>query len=111
MLGSLYMLLTLFFGASTLWEGAIYPGLAGLAGPALCWFAASDLKDVLFAGTASQRLANLAAALAFVAVSLGLVYHSGYWVGLFGYELTGVSWCLVGFVAGGIGTTRRHAAE
>lgn len=50
------------------------------------------------------------AAVALVSIGSGLVYHSGYWVGLFGYAFTGVTWCLVGLVAGWISTTRQHAA-
>ena len=110
MLVYIYMLLTLAMGISALWKGAVYPGIAGIVGPTLCWFAASGLKGSLLVGSSSQKLAGLAAAIAFVAISIGLVYHSGYWVGLFGYEFTGVTWCLVGLVAGWISTTRQHAA-
>lgn len=109
MLVYIYMLLTLAMGISALWKGAVYPGIAGIVGPTLCWFAASGLKASLLVGSSSQKLAGLAAAIAFVAISIGLVYHSGYWVGLFGYEFTGVTWCLVGLVAGWISTTRQHA--
>lgn len=105
----IYMMLTLAMGVSALWKGAIYPGVAGLVGPTLCWFAASGLKGSLMAGTPLQKLAGLGAAIAFVAVGIGIVYHSGYWVGLFGYEFTGVTWCVVGLVAGWISTTRKHA--
>jgi len=110
MLIYIYMLLTLAMGVSALWKGAIYPGIAGIVGPTLCWFAASGLKGSLLVGTWSQKLAGLGAAIAFVVVGMGIVYHSGYWVGLFGYEFTGVAWCLAGLVAGWISTTRQHAA-
>ena len=109
MLLYIYMLLTLAMGGSALWKGAIYPGLAGITGPTLCWFAASGLKGSLMVGTSLQKLAGLGAAIAFVGVGVGIVYHSGYWVGLFGYEFTGVTWCVVGLVVGWIGTTRKHA--
>lgn len=110
MLVYIYMLLTLAMGISALWKGAVYPGIAGIVGPTLCWFAASGLKGSLLVGSSSQKLAGLAAAIAFVAIGTGMVYHSGYWVGLFGYEFTGVTWCLVGLVAGWISTNRQHAA-
>jgi len=106
----IYMLLTLAMGVSALWKGAIYPGIAGIVGPTLCWFAASGLKGSLMVGTSPQKLAGLGSAIVFVAVGVGIVYHSGYWVGLFSYEFTGVTWCLVGLVAGWISTTRQHAA-
>jgi hypothetical protein len=105
-----YMLLTLAMAGSALWTGAIYPGIAGLVGPTLCWSAASGLKGSLMLGTSRQKLAGMASAIAFVAVGVGIIYHSGYWVGLFGYEFTGATWCLVGLVVGWIGTSRRHAA-
>lgn len=44
MLIYIYMLLTLAMGASALWKGAIYPGIAGIIGLTLCWFAASGLR-------------------------------------------------------------------
>jgi hypothetical protein len=104
------MLLSLVMGGSALWKGAIYPGIAGVVGPTLCWFAASGPKGSLMVGTSRQKLAGLGAAIAFVVVGVEIVYHSGYWVGLFGYEFTGVTWCLVGLAAGWISTTRQHAA-
>ena len=109
MLVYIYMLLTLAMGVSAFWKGAVYPGIAGVVGPTLCWFAASGLKGSLFVGSSSQKFAGLAAAIAFVAIGTGMVYHSGYWVGLFGYAFAGVIWCLVGLVAGWISTTRQHA--
>lgn len=105
----IYMLLTVAMGISALVKGAIYPGIAGIVGPTLCWFAASGLKGSLMVGTSRQKLVGLGAAIAFVAIGIGIVYHSGYWVGLFGYEFTGVTWCVVGLVAGWITTTRQHA--
>jgi hypothetical protein len=110
MLVYIYMVLTLVMGVSALWKGAIYPGIAGIVAPALCWFAASGLKGSLMVGTPLQKLGGLGAAIAFVGVGVGIVYHSGYWIGFFGYEFTGVTWSLVGLVAGWIGTTRQHAA-
>ena len=50
------------------------------------------------------------AALVFAAAGFAIVYHSGYWVGIFGLELTGVAWCVVGLVAGYISTSRTHAS-
>src|SRR6266478_102375 len=105
MLVYIYMMLTLTVGSLSLWRGAIYPGLAGIAGSTLCWFAASGLKGSLMVGTSLQTLGGLGAAIAFVVVGVGIVYHSGFWVGLFGYKFTGVTWCLVGLVAGWISTT------
>ena len=51
-----YMLLTVLMGISALSKGAIYPGIAGIVGPTLCWFAASGLKGSLMVGTSSQKL-------------------------------------------------------
>jgi hypothetical protein len=110
MLLYIYVLLTVLMGISALWKGAIYPGIAGIVGPTLCWFAASGLKGSLTVGTSSQKFGGLVTAILFVAGGLGVVYHSGYWVGLFGYEFTGVIWCIVGLAAGWISTTRQHAA-
>jgi hypothetical protein len=110
MLVYIYMLLTAAIGISALWKGAIYPGIAGIVGPTLCWFGASGIKGSLMVGTSSQKLGGLAAGIAFVAIGLGLVYNSGYWIGLFGHEFSGVTWCVVGLVAGWISTTRQHAA-
>jgi hypothetical protein len=105
----IYIALTVAMGISALVKGAIYAGIAGIVGPTLCWFAASGLKGSLMVGTSRPKLVGLGAAIAFVAIGIGIVYHSGYWVGLFGYEFTGATWCVVGLVAGWISTTRQHA--
>ena len=78
--------------------------------PTLSWFAASGLKGSLLVGTQKQKIGGLMTALAFSAIGFGIVYHSGYWVGIFGIELTGVAWCVVGLVAGYISTNRTHAS-
>jgi hypothetical protein len=109
-LGLIFLLLTLTMGISAMWNGGVYPGIAGIVGPILCFFAAVGLKGSLFVGNSSQKLAGLAFAIAFVAIGTGMVYHSGYWVSLFGYEFTGVTWCLLGVIPGWISTTRQHAA-
>lgn len=109
MLISIYMMLTLFMGISALAKGAIYPGIAGIVGPSLCWFAASGLKGSFMAGDTSQKLGGIGATIVALAVGLGIVYHSGYWVGIFGYSFSGVTWCIVGFAVGWISTTRQMA--
>lgn len=109
MLIYIYMLLTLATGGSALWNGAIYAGAAGIIGPTMCWFAASGLKGSLMVGTRPQKLAGSAAAFLFVVVGIGIVYHSGFWLGFFEYKFSGVIWCLIGLVAGWISTKRRHA--
>jgi hypothetical protein len=51
MLVYIYNVLTVVLGISALAKGAIYPGIAGIIGPILCWFAASGLKGSLMVGT------------------------------------------------------------
>jgi hypothetical protein len=109
MLVFVYTLLTLATGISALVKGSIYPGIAGIIGPTLCWFAASGLKGSLLVGTSSQKLAGAGAAVLFSAIGIGIVYHSGFWIGLFGYSISGVVWCLVGLAAGWLSTTKQHA--
>jgi hypothetical protein len=76
-------------GASALWKGAIYAGIAGIAGPALWWLPAAGLKGSLLDGTASQKLARLGAAIAFVAVGIAVVYHWALRIHLCADGLTG----------------------
>lgn len=109
MLIYIYMLLTLATRGAALWNGAIYAGIAGIIGPTMCWFAASGLKGSLIVGTSPQKIAGFIAALLFVTVGMGIVYHSGFWVGFFGFRFSGVIWCLIGLVAGWISTKRWHA--
>jgi len=106
----IYTIMTVAMGVSAIVKGAIYPGIAGMVGPILCWFAASGLKGSLLVGTQTQKVGGLIAALAFAGTGFGIVYHSGYWVGIFGLELTGVAWCAIGLVAGYISTNRTHAS-
>ena len=108
MLLTIYMTLTLIMGVSALWNGVVYAGIAGIVGPTLCWFAGSGLRGCFFVGNSSEMFAGLGAAIVFVAVGIGIVYHSGYWIGLFGYELTGVTWCLIGLLLGWAITKREH---
>ena len=105
----LYVLLTLVMGIAAIVKGAVYPGIAGLVGPVLCWFAGSGLKGSLLVGTGSQKLGGLAAAIVFLIVGFGIVYHSGYWVSIFGYDLSGVAWSVIGLVAGFLFTGRKQA--
>jgi hypothetical protein len=72
MLIALYMMLTAVMGVSALLKGAIYPGIAGIVGPTLCWFAASGLKGSLMVGTTSQKLGGIGATLVALAVGLGV---------------------------------------
>lgn len=108
MLIYIYMLLALVTGGSAYWNGAVYAGVAGIVGPILCLFAASGLKGSLMKGTQQQKIAGSAAAVLFVAIGMGVVYHSGFWVGFFGYEFSGIIWCLIGLVVGWIATRRQH---
>ncbi len=111
MLVYIYVLLTLATGISALVSGATYAGIAGIIGPTLCWFAASGLKGSLLVGTSSQKWGGFSATVLFAAAGVGIVYHSGFWVGLFGYSFSGVVWCLIGLAAGWISTTRKHAEK
>lgn len=103
-----YILLSVIMGIAAIAKGAVYPGIAGLVGPTLCWFAGSGLKGSLSVGTGSQKLGGLAAAIVFLIIGFGVVYHSGYWVSIFGYELTGVAWCAIGLVAGFLLTKKKY---
>jgi hypothetical protein len=111
MLTYIYMVLTIVMGGAAIFKGAVYPGIAGIVGPALCLFAASGTRGSLLVGTRSQKISGLATGAVFALVGFGLVYHSGYWVGIFGYELAGVTWCATGAVVGYISTTKRFAIE
>ena len=110
MLVYIYTMLSVVMGISALLKGAIYPGIAGIAGPILCWFATSCLKGSLLVGDTKDKLGGLAAGLLFALVGIGIVYHSGYWVGIFSYDFTGVMWCIIGLIAGWVSTTKQHAA-
>ena len=104
-----YILLTVIMGIAAIVKGAMYPGIAGLVGPTLCWFAGSGLKGSLLVGTGSQKLGALATAIVFLIIGFGVVYHSGYWVSIFGYDLNGVAWCAMGLVAGFLFTKKTYA--
>lgn len=105
----IYMVLTAIMGIAAIVKGAIYPGIAGLIGPTMCWFAGSGLKGSLLDGTGSQKLGGLAAAIVFLIIGFGVVYHSGYWVSIFGYELAGIAWSAIGLAAGFLFTSKKQA--
>lgn len=105
----IYMVLTVVMGIAAIVKGAVYPGIAGLIGPTMCWFAGSGLKGSLLVGTGSRKLGGLAAAIVFLVIGFGVVYHSGYWVSIFGHKLTGVAWSAIGLAAGFLFTRKNHA--
>lgn len=102
----IYLLMTVLMGIGVMFKAAVYPGIAGIVGPLLCWWAAAGLTGSLLVGTRSQKLWGLVDAIVFAAVGFGLVYHSGYGVRLFSLELTGVEWCVVGVGIGYLGGKR-----
>ena len=104
-----YMLLTLAMAGFALWKSAMYPGIAGLIGPTLCWSAASGLKGSLMLGTSRQRLAGMAGARVRRCRRRNHLSPRATRQGSSVREFTGVTWCLVGLVVGWIGiepTTR-----
>ncbi len=109
MLVYIYMVLSVILGVSAMFSGAIYAGISGIIGPMLCWFAVSGLKGSLMVGTSSQKLWGAIAAIFFIAIGIGIVYDSGFWIKMYGISFRGVTWCLIGLVVGWISTTRQHA--
>ena len=107
----IYLLLTGVTGGSVLWSGVTYAGVAGIIGPIMCWFAGSGLKGSVMVGRLGQRITGFAAALLFAAVGIGIVYHSGFSLGLVGHKVPGAIWCMIGLVVGWISTKREHAAS
>src|SRR5262249_19713369 len=95
---------------STILKGALWPGVAGLIGPALCFWAGSGVKGSLLVGTRPQKVFGLVAGAVFLAVGTALLWASGYWVTLFGVALGGVAWGLLGAALGFV-FTPRSAAE
>ena len=63
----------------------------------------------LLAGAGSQKLGGLATAMVFLVLGFGVVYLSGYWLSIFGYDLTGVAWCAIGLVAGFLFAKKTYA--
>ena len=83
-----------------------HAGVAGVVGPTICCYATSNLKPSILVGTRRHRLRGSFAALLIVAIGMGIVYHFGFWLGVFGHNFSGVLWCLVGLFAGWIAATR-----
>jgi len=106
MLVYFYSLLSIFIGISDIWHGAVYPGLSVIVGPIMCWWAASGLKGSLVIGTKLQKLFGLGAAVIFVTIGMGIVYHSGIVVNIIGFKFSGIIWCIIGLALGWINTTR-----
>src|SRR5262245_9665905 len=109
MLILIYILVTLATGGIALWNGATYPGIAGIIGPTMCCMAVSGLKGPLMLGGWGQKIAGFAGASLIVGIGIGIVYHFGFSPELFGHKVSGVIWCLIGLVVGWIGTKRRQA--
>jgi hypothetical protein len=104
-----YMLLTVVTGISALTKGAIYPGIAGLIGPTLCCVATAGLKGSFMVGPRAQKVGGVAGRIVFACLGIGLVYHSGFWLGLFGVAVSGPTWCVIGLALGYVATKRKPA--
>ena len=87
-------------GGAVLWDGAIYAGVAGIAGPLMCWCAGSGLSSATKAGRPAHRAAVIVGALLFAAIGIGMVIHSGFSLGMFGLGVPGIVWCVIGLVVG-----------
>jgi hypothetical protein len=96
-------------GSALLTAGLTFPGIAGLAGPALCFWSGSGVKGSLLVGTRSQKIGGLVAGAVFLAAGLAMLYFSGYWVRLWSVELDGVTWGVIGAVLAFIFTPRSMA--
>jgi hypothetical protein len=105
-----YGLLVVVTGVSSLLKGAMWPGTAGILGPALCTFAGSGVRGSFMVGTRGQKLGGLVGGGVFLALGSVLLYLSGYRVSIFGVEIDGVAWGLLGAVLGFV-FTPRSAAE
>jgi len=103
LLYQIYMILVVTTGISALTKGEIYPGIAGIIGPTLCLFAALGFRN--------QKMGGLVAAIALAGVGFGIVYDSGFSVGLFGFEITGPVWCAIGLILGFLATPKAQAVE
>jgi len=82
----IYTLLTFAMGISALWKGAAYPGIAGIVGPTLCVGSRFWPERFAYGWNLPSKARGIGCGSRLVAVGSGIVYHSGYWIGLFGYD-------------------------
>jgi hypothetical protein len=106
---NLYVLMTIVTGISAMAKGAVFAGVAAIVGGGMSAWAGSGLKGSLVAGDGSQRLAGALMAALFVAAGTGLIYYSGFRIGLFGVDFSGTAWCIVGLCMGYLFTAERFA--
>src|SRR5713101_5783212 len=91
-----YVLVTILTGIAAMMKGAVLPGIAGIVGGGMSAWAGSGLKGSLVVGDAGQRIAGALMAALFVSAGTGLVYYSGFRIGLWGVDFSGWAWCIVG---------------
>ena len=91
-----YVLVTILTGIAAMMKGAVLPGIAGIVGGGMSAWAGSGLKGSLVVGDAGQRIAGALMAALFVSAGTGLVYYSGFRIGLWGVDFSGSAWCIVG---------------
>lgn len=103
-------LLVIVTGGSAILRGATWPGIAGLIGPGLCFWAGSGVKGSLLVGTRGQKIGDLVAGAVFLAAGSAILYQSGYRVLIYSLEIDGVMWGMLG-AALGLVFTPRSAAE
>src|SRR5680860_723876 len=94
----IYGVLVVITGVAAMFKGAIWPGVTGLLGPAFCWWGGCGMYGSLAVGTTGQKIAGLTLGIIFLLIGLGLLGWSGYRVFIYGVEIGGIVWGIVGFV-------------
>jgi hypothetical protein len=106
----IYAMTAIVTAGGAIFRSAFWPGIAGLVGPLLCWWAGAGVAGSLLVGTSNQKRAGVVAGMVFFAAGASLLYTSGYFVRFWGLQVSGLEWGVIGTLIG-LTCTSRQAAQ
>lgn len=105
----LYALISLFAGLGALGNSGWIAGASLVAASLLGWWAGTGLKGSLLIGDKSQKIGGFVMAAVFLLIAHFLSYN--FLVSLFGIEVGGGIWYLIGALVGFFTTNKSDAAS
>ena len=104
-----YIIITIAAGVIAFGDTSIGVIASGIFSPLIAWFGGSGLRGSFNLGDNSQKITGLI--LGGIALLIGYLWisYTGYWIQVFGVEMSGVVWIIIGFLVGLIFSTKKHS--
>ena len=104
-----YIIITIVAGIAAFGNASIGVIASGILAPLIAWFGGSGLRGSFNVGDNSQKITGFILGAIALAISYFWINYTGYWIQVFGIEMTGVVWIVIGFLVGLIFSTKKHS--